>query len=105
MMRVSSMEGGGITEGYYWPEDENESVEESWIKGWCDVYALGVVLWQLSEPGKPVHGEAPVARATSEIPSDYCSVVAACVAPDCRRRPQALEVLRKLTKLVEGEIA
>ena len=93
---------GGVTEGYYWPDDENETVEKYWLKSWCDIYALGVVLWQLSEPGKPVHGEAPVAKATSEIPSEYCSVVAACVAADYRRRPGAPEVLSRLTKLVEG---
>ena len=95
---------GGVMEGYYWPDDDNESVEKYWLKGWCDIYALGVVLWRLSEPGKPVHGGAPVARATSEIPSEYCSVVTACVAADCRRRPDAPEVLRRLTKLVKGDI-
>ena len=46
----------------------------------CDIYAWGVVLWQLSEVGKPIHGEAPVVRAT-EIPSEYGCVVAVCVAP------------------------
>ena len=25
---------GGVTIGYYWPDDENEEYEESWIRSW-----------------------------------------------------------------------
>src|SRR2546423_581341 len=78
---------GGAMEGYYWSGDEDDNVEDSQAKAWCDIFALGVVLWKLSDPSrKPIHGKAPVASPSSEIPSDYCSIIGACVVADCHQR-------------------
>lgn len=102
---IIDLGGGGVTQGYYWLGDEDDNVEDSQAKAWCDIFALGVVLWQLSDPsGKPIHGEAPVASPSSEISSDYCSIIPACIVVDCRQRPQAPEVLNRILKLVGRDI-
>jgi hypothetical protein len=94
-------EGGG-TEGWYWPGDEEEIVEDYTPEPHSDIYGLGVVLWQLTDSGKPVHGEVPVVKVSSYIPPDYCSVVAACCVGDGYLRPSAAEVLERISGLIEG---
>ena len=64
-----------------------------------DIYALGVVIWQLTEFRKSFHGQAPVVKQDLQIPSEYCSIVAACVIADGLRRPSALERLERLSTL------
>ena len=64
------------------------------------MYSLGVVPWQHTVFGKWVHAVAPVVKARSQIPSEHCSVVAACVVPDSPLRPSLLYVLERLEKHV-----
>jgi serine/threonine protein kinase len=90
---------GGRTEGYYWDDDLRKMGVDFKLKKSGDIYALGVVLLQLMEFRKPVHGEAPVVKRDLQIPSEYCSIVAACVDADDLLRPSALEVLERLSRL------
>ena len=92
---------GGRTEGWYWPGDEDESIENCVQEPHQDIYGLGVVLWQLTDNGKPVHGEVPVVRVSSHITSEYCSVVEDCCAVDYSLRPSAAEVLERIRVLIE----
>jgi len=98
---IDLSEGGG-TEGWYWPGNEEESVEDYTPEPHSDIYGLGVVFWQLTDSGKPVHGEVPVVKVWSHIPAEYYSVVAACSAADGYLRPSATEVLERISGLIEG---
>ena len=46
----------GRTEGYYWPDDLRKMGADFKLQESGDIYALGVVLWQLTEFRKPVMG-------------------------------------------------
>lgn len=58
---------GRRTEGWYWSSDEEESVEDYSPKPYSDIYGLGVVLWQLTDSSKPVHGEVSVVKVSSQV--------------------------------------
>lgn len=60
------------------------------------MYSLGVVPWQHTVFGKWVY---EVVKASSQIPSEHCSVVAARV-PDSPLRPLVLDVPERLEKHV-----
>ena len=93
---------GGRTEGWYWSSDEEESVGDYSPELCSDIYGLGVVLWQLTDSSKPVHGEVPVVKVSSQVSPEYCSIVAACCAVDGKLRPTAAEILDRIGELTGG---
>ncbi|MBL4850487.1 MAG: serine/threonine protein kinase [Planctomycetes bacterium] len=101
--RASLTEAGVIlgTPAYMAPEQFEDARE---VDGRSDVYALGVILYELLAGARPFTGQGPIAVANAvlsgrvpplpgDVPRDLCEVVARAMALDPVERYQSAEEL------------
>jgi len=91
-------EGGG-TRGYWAPEQiaNPETVSLS-----ADIYALGVVLYELLTDVRPQDTATSLARLNPEIPTMLIDLVMACLTPEPTRRPTASELKASLAMVYQS---
>jgi Protein kinase domain len=103
------------TAGYMAPEQAWGGRGE--VGPWSDVFALGVLLYELVAGAMPHAGEThleltrakasgifpPLKKLRSELPADLAWVVEGCLAPEPGARPTATQVAAALRAIARGE--
>jgi serine/threonine protein kinase len=97
------------TPGYAAPEDFEEQVKDDDVSGWkmCDVYAMGVLLWELFEEDEPYWGHSATAikkmviagktLELSDTPAAYRPILTSMWQLDASARPRMTSVVAAVT--------
>ena len=66
------------------------------VSGKCDLYSLGVVLWEITTGERPRRGFLRDIQTPDDAPADVAALAVACMNADPSKRPTAKQVREAL---------